>query len=607
MTESKSLNPPIFNQPSSTLLPNFWDFFALFFISLIILSLGFVFAHMIQPFHIGHPTAISLSPWMLIPYGLETVVRMFIALLFSFLFSFIVATLAAKSHRAGQVLIPLIDILQSVPILGYLSIAVVGFIALFPNSMMGPECAAIFAVFTSQVWNMTLSFYQSLKTTPPDLIEAARCYHLTSWQRFWRIEVPFAMPGLLWNAMISMSGGWFFIVASEAISVANQNMYLPGIGSYIALAISTKYIHGILFAIFAMFIIISIYDQLIFRPLIAWSEKFKLDDSLGEISYSWMLDLMQRTRWVKYLGEFVKHLAHGFIYFNIFNIFNFYKPTQNLNYLNNLNNSNNLNPFKNFKKFKSPSVRFNNICWYGFLLILFFIFVSTLSQYIYHNVSLPETLHIALLGFYTGLRVFIMIGLASLIWVPIGIWIGLRPKVASWVMPLAQFFAAFPVNLFYPIAFFGIIYLGLNIEISAAILMILGTQWYILFNIVAGARAIPKELILVSQSMQLSGFTKWRRFLLPAVFPYYITGAITAAGGSWNASIVAEIIQWGHVKFIASGLGSFITISTQHGQFAELTLGIVFMCTWVVLINITLWRKLYQYAHQRYNLHGCLL
>ncbi len=603
MMKTRPLFNQVFDQPSSTLLPNFWDFFALFLISLIILSLGFVFAHMIQPFHIGHPTPISLSPWMLFPYGLETVVRMFIALFFSFIFSFLVATLAAKSHRAGQVLIPLIDILQSVPILGYLSIAVVGFIALFPNSMMGPECAAIFAVFTSQVWNMTLSFYQSLKTTPPDLIEAARCYHLSSWQRFWKLEVPFALPGLLWNAMISMSGGWFFIVASEAISVANQNMYLPGIGSYIALAISAKNIHCIAWAIFAMFIIIGVYDQIIFRPLVAWSEKFKLDDSQSEGAYSWVLDLMQRTRWVKKLGEVFRKLSHCFInfsffnIFNIFNIFKFSKPTQTPHHLTYLN------PFKNFKKFKNPSAKFNNFLWYGFLLILFFGFVFILSQYIYHNVTLAQTLHIALLGFYTGCRVFIMIGLASLLWVPIGIWIGLRPKVASWVMPLAQFFAAFPVNLFYPIAFFGIIYWHLNIEISAAILMILGTQWYILFNIVAGARAIPKELILVSQSMQLSGLTKWRRFLLPAVFPYYITGAITAAGGSWNASIVAEIIQWGQVKFIAAGLGSFITMSTLHGKFAELTLGIVFMCTWVVLINITLWRKLYQYAHQRYNLN----
>ena len=590
-------NRPLFNQPSSTLLPNFWDLFALLLIATIILSLGFVFSHMTQPFHIGQPIPISLSKWMLIPYGLETVVRMFIALFFSFIFSLLVATLAAKNHRAGQILIPLIDILQSVPILGYLSIAVVGFIALFPNSMMGPECAAIFAVFTSQVWNMTLSLYQSLKTVPAELTEAARCYHLSSWQRFWKLDFPFALPGLLWNAMISMSGGWFFIVASEAISVAHQNMYLPGIGSYIALAIASKNLSGIAAAILAMFIIILIYDQIIFRPLIAWSEKFKLDDSPGNNApYSWMLDLIQRTRWVKRLGEVWEYVSdflinsHGFRW----KIFQWSPKPEKI--------------FKSRFKFKNKiSAQINNFIFYGTLVLLLALLCLLLSRYIYKTVPVIETLHIALLGLFTGIRVFIMIGIASLIWVPVGIWIGLRPKVSSFVMPLAQFLAAFPVNLFYPIAFFGILYFHLNIQIWAAPLMILGTQWYILFNIVAGARAIPKELLLAAKSMQLKGWVKWKRFLLPAVFPYYITGAITAAGGSWNASIVAEIIQWGHIKLVASGLGSFIIIKTQEGQFAELTLGIVLMCAWVVLINVTLWRKLYQYAHERYNLHGSVL
>ncbi len=597
----------LFNQPSSDLLPNFWDLFALVLIAMIILSLGFAFSHMMQPFHIGQPTPISLSGWMLIPYGLDTVVRMFIALFFSFIFSLSIATLAAKSHRAGQVLIPLIDILQSVPILGYLSIAVVGFIALFPGSLMGPECAAIFAVFTSQVWNMTLSLYQSLKTVPADLIEAAKCYHLSSWQRFWKLEFPFAMPGLLWNAMISLSGGWFFIVASEAISVANQNMYLPGIGSYIAMAIANRDLWAIGEAILAMFIIILLYDQIIFRPLIAWSEKFKMDETPGEQAYSWMLDLLQRTRWVKRLSEVLNYCSDLFIHCRLFQFSlrgSWYsrRATPAIE-----KNKNQKSWYQVTQITRKISPKLSNFLWYGTLAILLIILCILVSHYIYQTVPFSETAHIALLGLFTAIRVFIMIGLASLIWVPIGVWIGLRPKVAAWVMPLAQFLAAFPVNLFYPIAFFIILYFHLNIQIWAAPLMVLGTQWYILFNIVAGASLIPKELLLAAKSMQLKGWVLWRRFLLPAVFPSYITGAITAAGGSWNASIVAEIIQWGHVKLMASGLGSFITIQTQQGHFAELTLGIVLMCAWVVLINLTLWRKLYQYAHERYNLHGSIL
>lgn len=584
----------LFNQPSSDLLPNFWDLFALVLIAMIILSLGFAFSKMIQPFHIGQPIPISLSGWMLIPYGLNTVVRMFIALFFSFIFSLLIATLAAKSRRAGQVLIPLIDILQSVPILGYLSIAVVGFIALFPGSMMGPECAAIFAVFTSQVWNMTLSLYQSLKTVPADLVEAAKCYHLSSWQRFWKVEFPYAMPGLLWNAMISLSGGWFFIVTSEAISVANQNMYLPGIGSYIALAISHKDLLGVGLAILTMFIIILLYDQIIFRPMIAWSNKFKMEESMGEEAYSWMLDLLQRTRWVKRLSEVLNYLGDLFVHCALF------QPRFQ-------NSPQVYSDPSNFKKHLKISPTLSNLLWYGTLCILLISLCVLLSHYIYQTVPFAETAHIALLGVFTATRVFVMLALASLFWVPVGVWIGLRPKVAAWVMPIAQFLAAFPVNLFYPIAFFILFYFKLNIQIWSAPLMVLGTQWYILFNIVSGASLIPKELLLAARSMQLKGWVLWKRFLLPAVFPSYITGAITAAGGSWNASIVAEIIQWGHITLTASGLGSFITLETQKGQFAELTLGIVLMCAWVVLINITLWRKLYQYAHERYNLHGSVL
>lgn len=576
---------PLFTQPSTSILPNLWDAFALILVALIVMSLGFAFSHMIRPFQVGDPLPISLNPENLFSYATQTTVRMFIALGASFIFSFIVGTIAAKSRRAEQILIPLIDILQSVPILGYLSIAVVGFIALFPGSMLGPECAAIFAVFTSQVWNMTLSFYQSMKSLPADLVETTHLYHLSSWQRFWRLEVPYAMPGLLWNAMMSMSGGWFFVVAAEAISVANQHMYLPGIGSYIAVAITHKDLGAIGWAILAMLIVISVYDQVIFRPLIAWSEKFKMDDTPGEGATSWLLSLLNRTRFVKYCGTHFGRFTDVVINNRLMRI--------------------KIKPKKRQHQMKlSPPSGLNHFIWYTMLFVLFVFLVYFTSQFIFKTLPFNETYHVIYLGLLTGLRVFSMIAIASLIWVPVGVWIGMRPKVSGWVMPLVQFLASFPANVVYPVAVVLILRFHLNIEIWAAPLMVLGTQWYILFNIVAGASAIPKELKLAAENMQLKGWVKWKRFLLPAIFPYYITGAIAAAGASWNASIVAEVIQWGHTKLVATGLGSYITQNTLTGNFPKLTLGIVIMCAWVVLINVTLWRKLYQYAEERFNING---
>ncbi|MDF2530128.1 MAG: gbuB [Gammaproteobacteria bacterium] len=573
----------IFSQLNVTLIPNIWDVLALLIVTSLMLSMGWAAAHMALPFHLGQQLPISLSPWALPGYALQTTVRMFIALFFSFLFSLIVATAAAKSQRAGKLIIPIIDILQSVPILGYLSVTVAGFIALFPNSMLGPECAAIFAVFTSQVWNMTLSFYQSIRTVPKELVEAGHMYQLSSWQKFWRIEAPFGMPGLLWNAMMSMSGGWFFIVAAEAISVANQNITLPGIGSYIALAINQRDISAILYSIATMLIVIALYDQLLFRPLVSWSEKFKYSEMSDETSQSWVLDILQRTRFLHLLG---RAFTRAFEYFVNFPLFckRSYKGRQHIM----------AEPSSNF---------FGNLAWYSVILILIAGLISFSWHFIFQHIPLTETWHVFILGGYTAIRVFILILLCSFIWVPVGIWVGSRPRLTQYVQPIAQFLAAFPANLFFPIFVVLIVKFHLNIEIWTAPLMVLGTQWYILFNVIAGASAIPKELKLAAQNMQLKGWVKWKRFLLPAVFPYYITGAITAAGGSWNASIVAEVIHWGNVTLQAQGLGAYITLNTIAGNFTHIALGVVIMCVWVTAINLLFWRRLYHFAEQRYNLN----
>lgn len=568
----------LFSLPSLKVIPNLWDLLAFLLVLLMLLGLAYAGLKMRMPFYLGQPIVISLSPKALPFYALETTLRMFIALICSFIFSLSVGALAAKSVRAGKLLIPLIDILQSVPILGYLSVTVVAFIALFPNSMMGPECAAIFAVFTSQVWNMTLSFYQSLRTVPPELVEATEIYQLSGWQRFWRLEVPFAVPGLLWNAMMSMSGGWFFIVAAEAISVANQTITLPGIGSYIALAIGSQNWTAISYAILAMLVVIFLYDQVIFRPLVAWSQKFRLGEMLDEESESWVLDLFQRAKFTCLFFGFIHRAFQKFVNLPI--------------------------PSLKIKQVTTEELqnKITNVIWYTALAVLALLFVFALWRIIYVKIPFRDTGYVFLLGSFTALRVFILILICSFIWVPIGVVIGLNPQYARIAQPLAQFFAAFPANLFFPVFVVLILKFNLNVEIWTAPLMVLGTQWYILFNVIAGATSIPKELKLAAENMSLTGWLKWKRFLLPAVFPYYVTGAITAAGGSWNASIVAEVINWGSVTLRAHGLGAYITENTIIGAFPQIALGVVVMCVWVTLINLLFWRRLYRFAEDRYRL-----
>jgi NitT/TauT family transport system permease protein len=568
----------IYSLPSIKVMPNLWDGVAFMLVMLILLLLAYAGEKMQMPFHLGQSIPISLDPHNLPYYSAETTLRMFIALCFSFIFSLILGGLAAKNQRAGQLLIPLIDILQSVPILGYLSMTVAGFIALFPGSMLGPECAAIFVVITSQIWNMTLSFYQSLRTVPQELIEATQIYQLSAWQRFWRLEMPFAIPGLLWNAMMSMSGGWFFVVAAEAISVANQTITLPGIGSYIALAISSENSHAIFYAILTMLVVIFLYDQLMFRPLVAWSQKFRLGDSTDERAASWVLTLFQRTTLTRKFFDYLDLLWMAWTHLRL--------------------------PIR-LTRHKAKTHRhhpWSDLLWYSGLALLSILFVFWLWKMVYAKIPLDDTWHVIFLGGITAVRVFISILICSAIWLPIGIKIGLNPKYARIAQPIAQFLAAFPANLFFPIFVVMILRFHLNVEIWAAPLMVLGTQWYILFNVIAGATMIPKELKLVALNMNLSGWLKWKRFLLPAVFPYYLTGAITAAGGAWNASVVAEVINWGHITLTAQGLGAYIQHNTVIGAFPQITLGVVVMCAWVTLINLVFWRRLYRFAENRYRM-----
>ena len=556
---------------------NRWDWALLPLVLAGLSLLALAASQMAQPFHVGESLPISLDPSALPYYLLRTTLRMFLALGASLIFACVFAALAAKFRAAEKVLVPLLDILQSIPILGFLSITVTGFIALFPGSLLGVECAAIFAIFTSQAWNMAFSLYQSLRTVPAELQEAARVFQLSGWQRFWRLELPFAMPGLLWNMMMSMSGGWFFVVASEAISVANQDIKLPGIGSYIAMAIAAKDMAAIGWAILAMLIGILLYDQLFFRPLLAWADKFRFEESGSESApTSWLLTWLRRTSMLQKVAALPDAwLSRSFGWFR--------------------------------RDFDGTSIRArpqpgNPIwgrAWDAVLAAAVMFALWRLGNFIFAEVGGREALHVFVLGLYTLARVLVLIAVASLIWVPVGVWIGLNPRIAGRVQALAQFLAAFPSNLVFPLAVVGIVHWKLNPDIWLSPLVILGTQWYLLFNVIAGASTIPSELRLAADNLGLTGWLRWRRYLLPAIFPSFVTGAITASGGSWNASIVAEYVNWGDTTLQAQGLGSYIQHMTAIGDFPRIALGIGVMCIFVMLLNHFVWRRLYRLAESR--------
>ncbi|MBV8087969.1 MAG: ABC transporter permease subunit [Alphaproteobacteria bacterium] len=563
----------------SRLRPNFWDLAALPIVLALIALVAWGGEAMSVHYRVGEFLSINLDPLRLPEYALRTVLRMGWALVASLIFSLAYAALAAKSRQAEKILIPVLDILQSVPILGFLSITVTGFIALFPGRLLGVECAAIFAIFTSQAWNMTFSVYQSLRTVPLELIEAARMYHLSPWRRFWRLEVPHAIPSLVWNMMMSVSGGWFFVVASEAITVSGQSILLPGVGSYIATAIAERSLAAIGWAILVMLIVILLYDQLLFRPLIAWSRKFQADPPTdAENVRPWFLLVLQRAQLFDLVQAgllAINRVIDGAIAA--------------------------LARRRGHPAERQPRARFER-AFDILLLALAAAGCVWIIAFIRESVDPREIGRVFLLGMLTALRVLVLIGVASLIWVPVGVWIGLRPRLADRVEPIVQFLAAFPANLFFPAAVVLILRFRLDPEIWLSPLMILGTQWYILFNVIAGTTALPVELRLAAQNLAVRRLLWWRRVMLPAIFPAYVTGAVTAAGGSWNASIVSEIVQWGDTTLTATGIGAYIARTTAEGDGGRIALGIGVLCLYVLAFNRLLWRRLYNLAAERLRL-----
>lgn len=524
---------------------------------------------------VRHP--VTLDPANLPWYALRTTLRMFAALFASLAFTFVFATLAARSRRAAQIIVPALDILQSVPILGFLTFTVTFFMGLFPGDVLGAELASIFVIFTSQAWNMAFSFYQSLRTLPADLEEVSQGFGLSPIRRFLRLELPFATPALVWNAMMSMSGGWFFVVASEAITVGHTTIALPGLGSWLALAIERQDFRAIWEAVAMMAAVILAYDQLVFRPVVAWADRFRFEQTGGgERPQSWAYDLFRSTRMLPVL--FAPFRAFGQLLLTLDRGARRARPV---------------------RQAASPVGEW---VWRALVFVALAAGAWTLVEYVAHALRWSDAATAFGLALLTLLRVVVLIAMASLIWVPIGVWIGLRPAWAERLQPVAQFLSAFPANILFPFAVMGIVAWKLDPAIWLSPLMILGTQWYILFNVIAGASAIPNDLREAAGMFGVKGWQWWRQVALPGIFPFYVTGALTASGGSWNASIVAEVVVWGQERLEAPGLGTFIAKATAIGDYPRVALGVAMMSAFVLAFNHLVWRPMYRFAERRLRL-----
>ena len=534
----------------------------------------------VQPISALQVTPVTLDPANLPGYALRTTLRMFAALACSLVFTLGYATLAAKNKRAEQILIPILDMLQSIPIIGFLTFTLAFFLNLFPGQVIGAECAAVFGIFTSQAWNMTFSFYQSLRTTPEDLGEVCQGFELSPIRRFLRLELPFGTPALVWNMMMSMSGGWFMVVTSEAFTVGNTNITLPGIGSYLGLAVVHSDLHAVLWAMLAMAVVILGYDQLVFRPVVAWADRFRFEQTAStDKPESWAYDLFRRTRmfdWLFAVGDLPTRAllrldrprGHRIVRLKLISV-----PNQTAEILWNI----------------TVIIGASGAAW-------------AIFDYVHHTLTAGDFLQAGGMALITLTRVLVLIVLASLIWVPMGVWIGLRPAWAEKLQPIAQFLAAFPPQLLFPFAVIGILRFHLNADIWLSPLMILGTQWYIMFNVIAGASAIPTDLREVAGLFGVKGVVWWRQVALPAIFPYYITGALTASGGAWNASILAEVVKWGDHTLVAYGLGAYIAQAGNAGDMPRVALGCAIMSIFVIALNRGVWRRLYAYGERRMRL-----
>jgi NitT/TauT family transport system permease protein len=523
---------------------------------------------------------IDLAPSNLPYYAARSLLRMFIALFFSYAFSLSYAYFAARSRRARRVLIPALDILQSVPVLGFLAVTVTFFTRLFPDSELGLECAAIFAVFTSQAWNITFSFYYSLVSQPGEFNEASKLMGLSRWKRFWAIDVPGGAIGLVWNGMMSFGGSWFFLTASELITVNGHRYTLPGVGSYVGVAVNEGKLEDVAWGILTMITMILVVNFFFWRPLVAYVDKFRVEQSEAAVkAKSLVLDALRRSSWPAALGRGRRVVA---------------EPVNRL--LARATGIDDQRLASSASRRRTADIAFTVVLTlalgYGLYSMLAFVATGKDGLGVFGTTFY--------LGLLTFLRVVTVVAIASVLWVPVGVWIGFNPRVAQFMQPIVQVLAGFPANFIFPFAIVVFIDIGLSLNFGAIILMALGTQWYVLFNVIAGASAVPSDLKEAMDNLGVRGLDRWRRLILPSIFPAYVTGAITAAGGAWNATIVAEIVNYNHKQLVAKGLGSFIYQNTGH--FPELFAGLLVMAVYVTGLNALVWRRLYRLAETKFAL-----
>ncbi|WP_369393148.1 ABC transporter permease [Streptomyces sp. CG1] len=526
------------------------------------------------------PSRVSTDPSNLPYYAVRSLVRMFAALVVSVVFTFVYATAAARLKRAEKVLLPVLDILQSVPVLGFLSVTVTAFINLFPGSELGLECASIFAIFTAMAWNMTFAFYYSLMSQPRELDEAARVLRLTKWERFWQLDVPGGMIPLVWNGMMSFGGAWFFLAASESISVLNHTYALPGIGSYAAAAIAQGDLGKVGIAIAVMVVMVIGVNVLFWRPMVAWTDRFRVEESeAAERPRSLVLDFLRRSQVPHLIGRPLKPAGRWLD-----------RATRPFGLAE---HPIGVSPVRE---------RTGDVFFAGVISVLVVYGAWKAFGYVNSTIGLGAFGHALALGAATFGRVVVLTAVATVVWVPVGVWIGMNPKVTRFAQPVVQVLASFPANFLFPFATAAFVALGISLNFGAVLLMALGAQWYILFNVIAGSSAIPSDLREAMINYKVGGWLKWRYFILPAIFPSYVTGGITAAGGAWNASIVAEVVDYGHHHLTATGLGAYITQATATGDFPKILVGISVMSLYVVAANRLFWRRLYGLAETRFAL-----
>ncbi len=525
------------------------------------------------------PLSIDTDPAHLPYYAMRSLLRMFAALALSTVFAFVYGYAAARSRRLEKILIPALDVLQSVPVLGFLAVAVPTLTGVFPHSLFGLELAAVVAIFTSQAWNMTFSFYHSMVTLPREWDELSRNLRLTRWLRFWKIEVPNAAIALLWNAMMSFGGGWFFLVASEAITVLNSRATLPGVGAYAGAAIQRGSLPDLGLAILTMAVLVVTVNFLFWRPLTAWAEKFKQEQAEAtEIQRSAVLELLRRSPWPRGIATAMR------------------APIEALMRAGRIFGTDD-RPLSSSAAHRCGDVPFAALVlaligWGGYELV----------AYLNRTTGVAVFVEPILLGLLTLARVVVLVIVATAVWVPIGVRIGSSPALARIAQPLVQLLASFPANFLFPVATWLFVRTGLSIDVGGVVLMALGAQWYILFNAIAGAMAIPTDLREAMDDLGVHGWQRWRRLIIPAVFPHYVTGGITASGGAWNASIVAEVVGFGATTLTAHGLGAYIATATATGSYPRIIAGIAVMSGYVVLLNRVIWRRLYRLAETRYSL-----